>query len=187
MKGRHRAARRLGRFALPGAATVCLWLADNDPAGPLGLAGFTALGLALGVFYPLALVVALQAPGALVPPRWRAWWRRGQEARPHIPDWLRRVVYAADGRRCCFCGYAGSLQLDHVRPWSFGGRSSLWNLMTLCSGCNLVKSNYWSERGRSWYKPFKGHINRKKAAEILAFERRHRWSLLRLVRASLAL
>lgn len=96
-------------------------------------------------------------------------------------------MYAADGRRCAYCGYAGSLELDHVRPWSLGGRSSLWNLMTLCKPHNLVKSNYWSEDGFSVYRPWKGYSNRNEAAAILSFERRHRWSLIRLIRAAMAL
>lgn len=188
MSGRHRAAHRLGRFALPAAAAFTLWLADNDPAGPLGLAGFTALAVALGVLYPVLLILALQAPGSLVPCAWRAWRRRGHEGRPHIPDWLRRAVYAADSRRCCFCGYAGSLQLDHVRPWSFGGRTSLFNLITLCQTCNVVKSNYWMTRnGTTFYRPFKGASNVKKAAAILAAERRHRLNPVRWVRAGMAL
>jgi HNH endonuclease len=185
--GRHRTARKLSRWALPSGSVTFLWLADDTPGGIAAFSACVALGVFLSVFYPVLGVLAWQAPGALVPACWRAWWRRGHPGRPHIPDWLRRAVYAADRRRCCYCGYAGSLQLDHGRPWSFGGRTSFWNLFTLCNRCNLVKSNYWDEQGKSWYRPFRGYSDIEGAAAILAFERRHRWSPLRLVRAAMAL
>jgi len=186
-RGKRRYGRKLSRWGLPAATVFTLWLADNDPFGPSGLLAFLGLALLLSVFWPVALIMLVQAPGSLVPNSWRIWWRGGDPGRPHIPNWLRRAVYAADGRRCCYCGYAGSLQLDHVRPWSRGGRSSLWNLMTLCEPCNLVKSNYWQDRGYRWYRPFAGHDSIRTAAAILAFERRHRWSPIRLIRAAMAL
>jgi hypothetical protein len=189
-RGRHRARRQVSRWGLPSGLTLLLWLADNDPLGATGLLGFLGLGVALSVLWPVALILALQAPGALVPNRARIWWRGGDPGRPHVPDWLRRAVYAADGRRCClpWCETrAGSLELDHLRPWSLGGRTSFWNMMTLCKAHNLVKSNYWSEDGFSVYRPWRGYSNRHEAARILAFERRHRWSPLRLIRAAMAL
>lgn len=186
-RGRRRAGRKLSRWGLPAASACFLWLADNDPAGPSGLMAFLGLALLLSVFWPVALIMLVQAPGSLVPNSWRTWWRGGDPDRPHIPDWLRRAVYAADGRRCCYCGYAGTLQLDHVRPWSLGGRTSFFNLMSLCQDHNLVKSNYWDEPGFRSYRPFKGHGDIREAAAILAFERRHRWSPIRLIRAAMAL
>lgn len=188
MTGRHRAARKLGRFAVPVAATLTGWLADNDPAGLEGLAGFAVIGLFLGAFYPLLAVTALQAPGALVPPSWRTWWRRGEEHRPSIPAWLRRVVLAADRHACCYCHGSQQLQVDHVKPWSVGGRTTLWNCMTLCGPCNRVKSNYWVMRdGRVVYNPWKDHRNEVVARRILTFELNHRRSPIRLFRAAIAL
>lgn len=186
---RHRApARRLGRWLAPTAGTLMIWLAGNDPAGVLGFAGVVLTGLFLSVAYPLLVLIAVESPGAVVPARWRAWWRRWHEGRPHISDRLRRIVYAADRHACAWCGSSYQLQLDHVRPWSFGGRTSYWNFMTLCGTCNRIKSNYWQARdGRAWYKPFQGHGDIRTAAAILTFERRHRWSLFRLIRASIAL
>lgn len=186
-RGRRRVTRRMGRWLLPAVSVFCLWLADNDPFGLSGLVIFLGLAMLLAVFWPVALILLMQAPGSLIPNRWRIWWRGGDPDRPHVPDWLRRAVYAADRRRCCYCGWAGTLNLDHVRPWSLGGRTSLWNLMTLCNRCNLVKSNYWDEPGFRAYRPFKGYSDIREAARILAFERRHRWSLLRLIRAAMAL
>lgn len=186
---RHRApARRLGRWLVPGIVTLGLWLAGNDPGGIIGLGAVCAAGLGTGLLWPLAALVAFQAPGSLIPARWRMWYRRGQADRPHIPDWLRRVVYAADRHACAYCKSSYQLQLDHIRPWSFGGRTSFWNFMTLCGDCNRVKSNYWQFRdGRVYYAQFMTRGNIRQAQAILAFERRHRRSLLRLIRASMAL
>jgi 5-methylcytosine-specific restriction endonuclease McrA len=33
------------------------------------------------------------------------------------------------------------LHIDHIVPWSKGGETALENLETLCSECNLGKSN----------------------------------------------
>lgn len=185
----HRAPRhRLSRWLLPGAVTVTAWLADNTPGSAAGLAAFAVLGLLVSVFYPLLLLIALEAPGALVPSRCRIWYRRGAEGRPHIPDRLRRLVYAADRHACCYCGSSAGLQLDHFRPWSRGGRTSFWNFLTLCGYHNRVKSNYWEDRGGYvHYRAFDGYDRPNLARSILAFERRRRRSIMRLVRAALAL
>ncbi|MBA3804703.1 MAG: HNH endonuclease, partial [Acidobacteria bacterium] len=34
-----------------------------------------------------------------------------------------------------------ALHVDHIRPWSKDGETLLENLQTLCSECNLGKSN----------------------------------------------
>ena len=189
MSRSHRApARTLGRIALPGVFAFFIWLAENTPGGPWGFGGFILLGLAVSLFYPLIVLLAIEAPGALVPWQWRAWYRRGREHRPTIRRWLRRVVEAADKHACAFCGSSAQLQFDHVRPWSLGGRTSFFNAMTLCGPCNRVKSNYWVHKsGRRTYNPFEGHGNARQAAAILAFELRHRWSLWRFIRAAIAL
>jgi hypothetical protein len=188
-RARHRApAARLGRWLAPVSVAVFAWLADNDPLGLGGLGLLLGTAALAGVFYPVLVVLALQAPGALVPPSWRRWHRRGEHERPHIPLWLRRVVYAADRYACVACRQSGDLQLDHVRPWTAGGRTSLWNLMTLCGSCNKLKSNYWVYRdGYVLYTPWRGRGNASAARAILAREMRNRHSIMRLVRASLSL
>jgi HNH endonuclease len=185
----HRApARTLGRWGLPGALAFFCWLADNTPGSVAGFLGFIALGVLISLFYPLAVLLAAEAPGALVPWQWRAWYRQGQEHRPAVRKRLRRVVYAADRNACCYCRSSAGLQLDHYRPWSLGGRTSYWNSFTLCGPCNRVKSNYWVHRsGRVTYRSFDGWHRPVQAAAILAFERRYRWSLMRFVRAATAL
>lgn len=60
---------------------------------------------------------------------------------------LRLEVLTRDKFRCVFCGKSPAtdigtkLHIDHVEPFSKGGKSSLENLQTLCEECNLGKSN----------------------------------------------
>ena len=60
---------------------------------------------------------------------------------------LRFQVMRRDNFRCCICGASPAkdpsieLHIDHVIPWSKGGETSIENLQTLCSVCNLGKSN----------------------------------------------
>lgn len=60
---------------------------------------------------------------------------------------LRFEVLARDKFTCRFCGASPSkdpavtLHIDHIFPWSKGGKTTLDNLQTLCSKCNLGKSD----------------------------------------------
>jgi hypothetical protein len=60
---------------------------------------------------------------------------------------LRWRVLQRDRFTCRACGASPALSLnvelhvDHIVPWSKGGMTVLENLQTLCSGCNLGKSN----------------------------------------------
>jgi len=60
---------------------------------------------------------------------------------------LRWQVLQRDNFRCCACGASPAITLgvelhvDHVCPWEKGGETVLGNLQTLCSKCNLGKSN----------------------------------------------
>jgi hypothetical protein len=166
------------------------WSSAGDPVHLYGLAALLLLGLALWPLLVLVLIFGLPAAVlALWPRRWRVWWRHGQDHRPYIPRWFRRVVYAADQYECVYCGSDVKLQLDHVMPWSFGGLTSLWNTVTLCGTHNRIKSNYWQFRGsgRSYYRPFAGSDNKRVAAEILARELRCRHNPVRWIRAAWAL
>jgi hypothetical protein len=64
-----------------------------------------------------------------------------------IPLSLRVKVLSRDKFRCVYCGKspatdAGTiLHIDHIKPFSKGGESTLDNLQTLCQDCNLGKSN----------------------------------------------
>lgn len=60
---------------------------------------------------------------------------------------VRFKVMLRDNFKCCFCGASPAkapgieLQIDHIAPWSKGGETTIDNLQTLCSQCNLGKSN----------------------------------------------
>lgn len=64
-----------------------------------------------------------------------------------ISDKLRYQVLKRDHFRCCACGASPAkdtsieLHIDHIVPWSKGGETTLENLQTLCSKCNLGKSD----------------------------------------------
>ena len=64
-----------------------------------------------------------------------------------ISDKLRYQVLKRDNFKCCACGAspakdpAVELHIDHIIPWSRGGETTLQNLQTLCSRCNIGKSD----------------------------------------------
>lgn len=64
-----------------------------------------------------------------------------------IPLGVRLKVLDRDKFRCIFCGRSPAidigvqLHIDHIIPFSNGGKSTLENLQTLCLECNLGKSN----------------------------------------------
>lgn len=61
---------------------------------------------------------------------------------------LRFTVLQQDNFRCRSCGASPAktpeieLHVDHIVPWSKGGETEISNLQTLCSKCNLGKSNH---------------------------------------------
>jgi HNH endonuclease len=177
--------------ALAGAAA--LWAHAHRPGALPGLAIAEALTLALWPLILLAVVFGIPAASSrIIPARWRRAYRRRytreSQRSARIPAWLRRSVLAADRYRCAHCGYAGELQVDHVFPWSLGGMTCLWNLVTLCGTCNRAKSNYWRYRsGLVIYRAFAGYDVPALAEQILASERRRRWSPLRWLLAAWSL
>ena len=60
---------------------------------------------------------------------------------------LRFKVMARDHFKCCNCGKSPAtdpsvvLHIDHIYPYSKGGETIMENLQTLCSDCNLGKSD----------------------------------------------
>lgn len=60
---------------------------------------------------------------------------------------LRFKVLQRDGFSCQNCGRSPAktagveLHVDHIIPWSKGGDTTIENLKTLCSGCNLGKGD----------------------------------------------
>jgi len=65
----------------------------------------------------------------------------------NIPLSIRLKVLNRDNFRCVFCGKSPAtdigthLHLDHVKPFSKGGKSTIDNLQTLCEECNLGKGD----------------------------------------------
>jgi hypothetical protein len=64
---------------------------------------------------------------------------RFRDNRDHIPLELRTAVYSRDGYRCVTCGADRPLSLDHIYPWSLGGKDTIENLQTMCVPCNCRK------------------------------------------------
>ncbi len=64
-----------------------------------------------------------------------------------ISDKLRYQVLKRDNFKCCACGASPAkdpsveLHIDHIIPWSKGGETTVENLQTLCSKCNIGKSD----------------------------------------------
>ena len=60
---------------------------------------------------------------------------------------LRYKVLKRDNFKCVICGRSPAknpdieLQVDHIIPYSKGGETVIENLRTLCSECNLGKSD----------------------------------------------
>lgn len=60
---------------------------------------------------------------------------------------LRYDVMKRDSFKCIACGRSPAthpgliLHIDHIKPWDKGGETTPDNLQTLCSECNLGKSN----------------------------------------------
>lgn len=65
---------------------------------------------------------------------------------------LRFKVMQRDNFKCCICGKSPAtspnvtLHIDHIKPWSKGGETTIDNLQTLCSECNLGKSDLYEEK-----------------------------------------
>ena len=60
------------------------------------------------------------------------------------------LILDRDGFRCALCGKSSyrdliQLHVDHIMPWSKGGRDHSYNLITLCQRCNLEKSDFLLE------------------------------------------
>lgn len=67
---------------------------------------------------------------------------------PRKINWrLRATILIRDNCICKMCGTSPAkdpsvvLHVDHIKPWSKGGETELGNLRTLCSVCNIGRSN----------------------------------------------
>lgn len=67
-----------------------------------------------------------------------------RQERAKLTDKMRYQVLKRDHYRCVICGRGAKngvkLHVDHIKPVSRGGKTTLSNLRTLCADCNLGKS-----------------------------------------------
>ena len=56
-----------------------------------------------------------------------------------IHESLRNEVHERDGHKCVLCGSRDDLTIDHILPFSKGGKTKKENFQTLCKTCNLKK------------------------------------------------
>ena len=112
--------------------------------------------LAFALLLPLGAnalrLMARIAENALRARRRRAWQdRRAANDAEHakVDRAMRYEVLRRDGFRCVRCGRGAkdgvTLHVDHIRPVSRGGRSTMGNLQTLCEDCNMGKGNRYVE------------------------------------------
>jgi len=105
---------------------------------------FGSWSAALHAFAEYANVSEEAAPASLDLPAQRRKTGRDPSLR------LRWHVLQRDRFTCCACGASPALtsgvdlHVDHIASWSKGGETVLENLQTLCSDCNLGKSNVHS-------------------------------------------
>lgn len=70
-----------------------------------------------------------------------------QDDRRDISLGLRFKILNRDNFRCVLCGVSPAtlvgckLHVDHILPWSKGGKTTYENLRTLCADCNLGRGN----------------------------------------------
>jgi 5-methylcytosine-specific restriction endonuclease McrA len=65
--------------------------------------------------------------------------------KPPVPKKLRDAVIDAKGRLCTYCGkgplYKTRLHMDHLVPFSSGGKHTMENLFPCCAKCNQAKQS----------------------------------------------
>lgn len=76
------------------------------------------------------------APGARPVELWSI---ERTDYRRKIPASVRDHVFERDGHRCGECGATEDLTLDHIFPWTHGGKDIVSNLRVLCRPCNSSK------------------------------------------------
>ena len=78
------------------------------------------------------------------------WEYRGNTKQIHrtIPSYIRKHIWERDEGQCTYvhpetkrkCSSRYLLQIDHIKPFSLGGKSEVGNLRLLCAGHNQLRS-----------------------------------------------
>ena len=78
---------------------------------------------------------------------------KGKRSSREVNLRLRFRVMQRDSFKCCLCGTSPAidpsviLHVDNILPYSKGGETTMDNLQTLCSKCNLGKGDLKSVEG----------------------------------------
>ena len=91
------------------------------------------------------------------PPEWKS-AGRGKKLSRAIPSELKRHIWKRDGGQCSYihpetkrrCSSKHLLQIDHIKPFSLGGKSELNNLRLLCAGHNQFRNERTFNRRRNY-------------------------------------
>ena len=76
---------------------------------------------------------------------------RSVEGSRDIPLGLRFKALRRDHFKCVLCGDNPPissqcvLHVDHIVPWSKGGKTKIENLRTLCASCNVGRGNRYDD------------------------------------------
>ena len=58
-----------------------------------------------------------------------------------ISEKIRNEIFQRDKYKCIICGSTQNLEIDHIIPFSKGGKTEMKNLQTLCKSCNKKKKD----------------------------------------------
>lgn len=129
-----------------GATFVFGSVANDPPANPNIAASWRRCLSGMVPSGPVfAAIAETRAACSLMGPRFlEAFEREPPEDRTPVPSWMRRQVVDRDGATCGLCGgivEPDDIHLDHIKPWSRGGRHAVDNLRVSHSFCNLSRGN----------------------------------------------